>query len=204
MSTIKHGGASASNNPRPNVPSLEASANVLANTEMPTQVSIAASTSTTQQAPLPSSTTEEHVRASSKKRTRGSTRPSTLQEACAPGLKKAEIAEERLFYQCNIAFSVARTGTYKRYVHVVSAAATTGALITPAGLEAFPRYVNVNLRVLEKVGALEDVGVVRWLPKQIDHHTIKVDAAGIPSLQPHCAEDDAYDLIREDMMRFSQ
>ncbi|MCO5601316.1 hypothetical protein L7F22_055435 [Adiantum nelumboides] len=65
-------------------------------------------------------------------------------------------------------------------------------------------YVNANLHVLEKVGALEDVGVVSWLPKQVDHCTIKVDAADISSPQPHCAEDDAYDFIREDMMTFSR
>ncbi|MCO5579546.1 hypothetical protein L7F22_033403 [Adiantum nelumboides] len=409
MSTTMQGGASASNNPRPNLPCMEASSvNVSTNTEMPTQASVAPSASTTQQAPIPSATMEEHVGASSKKRTRGGTRPSTLQEAWAPSLKKkAEIAEERFFYQCNIAFNVARTGAYKRFVHDVSAAAAAGAPITPAGSEAlrttrltrqvdmvhdmldghrqswtlygctiisdgwkyirkrhllnilvscctgttflqaidvsllglrlqaieevrpqnvvqvvtdnvsnqiwiylyramqvrinqrifrdngaiqnrleedlleyrgnrgnFSRliakdadnqalpiswwkkfggfnptlqslalrvlsqevsssgaerlwsimgdvhtkdrnrlntpqldklaYVNANLCVLKKVGALEDVGVVSWLPRQLDHRVIKVDAADVSSLQPHTAEDDAYDFIREDMMRFSR
>ncbi|MCO5611472.1 hypothetical protein L7F22_065725 [Adiantum nelumboides] len=138
MSTTAQGGASASNNPRPNVPCMEASSvNISTNTEMPTQASVAPSASTTQQAPIPSATTEEHVGASSKKRTRGSTRPSTLQEAWTPGLKKkAEIAEKRFFYQCNIAFNAARTGAYKRFVHDVSAAAAAGTPITPTRSEA--------------------------------------------------------------------
>ena len=54
---------------------------------------------------------------SSKKRARSS----TLQGAWAPSLKKkAEIAEERFFYQCNLAFHVACTSAYKRFVNAVS------------------------------------------------------------------------------------
>ncbi|MCO5587396.1 hypothetical protein L7F22_041345 [Adiantum nelumboides] len=64
-------------------------------------------------------------------------RSSTLQDIWAPSLKKqAEIAEERFFYQCNIAFHASRTGAYKRFVNAISAAAAAGAPITPAGSEA--------------------------------------------------------------------
>ncbi|MCO5552387.1 hypothetical protein L7F22_005898 [Adiantum nelumboides] len=106
LSTTMHGGASASNNPSPNVPTK----------------------------PL---TIRQRIEASAKKRTRGSTRPSTLQDAWVPSLKKkTEIAEEIFFYQCNIAFNAARTGAYKRYVHAVLARAAAEAPITPAGSEA--------------------------------------------------------------------
>ncbi|MCO5572814.1 hypothetical protein L7F22_026573 [Adiantum nelumboides] len=138
MSTTLPSTAGASNNPRAHVPSMEAS--ITASMEVPTQasnidVSATPSASTTQQAPPPPCAVEEHVEASSRKRTRG-TRP-TLQEAWAPSLKKkAEIVEERFFYQCNIAFNAPRTGAYKRYVHAVSATAAAGAPITPAGSEA--------------------------------------------------------------------
>ncbi|MCO5598253.1 hypothetical protein L7F22_052345, partial [Adiantum nelumboides] len=69
-----------------------------------------------QQAPVSSSMIQQHVGASSKKRKHGSTHPSTLQDAWARSLKKkAEIAEEQLFYQCNRAFNAACTGAYKKY-----------------------------------------------------------------------------------------
>ncbi|MCO5571099.1 hypothetical protein L7F22_024831 [Adiantum nelumboides] len=133
--------ASASNNPRAHVPSMEASSiNVTASMEVPTQafninVSATPSASTTEQAPPPPCAVEKHVEASLRKRTSG-TRP-TLQEAWASSLKKkAEIAEEKFFYQCNIAFNATRTRAYKRYVHDVSARAVAGAPITLAGSEA--------------------------------------------------------------------
>lgn len=65
-------------------------------------------------------------------------------------------------------------------------------------------YVNANLRVLEKVGALDSGGTVSWTVKQIDHKKIVVKSADIPQLQPHTSEDDVYDFIREDMMRFTR
>ncbi|MCO5591647.1 hypothetical protein L7F22_045637 [Adiantum nelumboides] len=162
MYTLVHGGASASKNPRPNVPSMEASSvNVLANTEMPTQASVAPFVSTTLEAPVPSSATEERVEASSKKRTRGSTRPSTLQDAWAPSLKKkAKIAEERIFYQGNIAFNAARTRAYKRYVHAVLAAAAAGAPITPASSEAL-RITRLT-RQVDKVHDMLDGHRASW------------------------------------------
>ncbi|KAI5057784.1 hypothetical protein GOP47_0027799 [Adiantum capillus-veneris] len=63
--------------------------------------------------------------------------------------------------------------------------------------------VNANLRVLEKAGGLDSAGPVSWLPKQVDHLQIVVEAADISHLQPHTPEDDVYDFIREDMMRFT-
>ncbi|MCO5596726.1 hypothetical protein L7F22_050794 [Adiantum nelumboides] len=40
-------------------------------------------------------------------------------------------------------------------------------------------FVNANLRVLEKVGGLEGVGPISWLPKQVDHRQIVVEAADV-------------------------
>ncbi|MCO5609228.1 hypothetical protein L7F22_063452 [Adiantum nelumboides] len=310
----------------------------------------AAPISTTHPPPQPQ--VQQHVAGSSRKRARGSSaRSSTLHDVWAPSLKKqAEIADERFFYQCNIAFHASRTGAYKRFVNAVSAVATAGAPITPARSEAlrtstltrqidmvhemlgghreswalygctiisdgwkdvrkrhllnilvscctgttflraidvsgagiritggkgnFSRgiakdaenqalpvswwekfgglnpalqclalrvlsqevsssgaerlwsimgdihtkdrnrlntpqldrlaFVNANLRVLEKVGGLEDVGPISWLPKQVDHRQIVVEAADVSQLQPRTPEDDVYDFIREDMMRFSR
>ncbi|MCO5600568.1 hypothetical protein L7F22_054682 [Adiantum nelumboides] len=279
--------------------------------------------STTHTPPQPQ--VQQHIAGSSRKRARGSsTRSSTLHDVWAPSLKKqAEIAEERFFYQCNIAFHASRTGAYKRFVNAVSAAAAAGAPITLARSEAlrtsrltrqrsdrvlltgwntyveriyrdngrmqnqleedlleyrggkgnFSRgiakdenqalpvswwekfgglnpafqclalrvlsqevssssaerlwsimgdihtkdrnrlnipqlnrlaFVNANLRVLEKAGGLEGIGPISWLPKQVDHRQIVVEAADVSQLQPRTPEDDVYDFIREDMMRFSR
>ena len=65
-------------------------------------------------------------------------------------------------------------------------------------------YVNANLRVLEKAGALDDAGPINWNIKQVDHTKIVVEPADVSKLQPHTAEDDVYDFIREDMMRFTR
>ncbi|KAI5059879.1 hypothetical protein GOP47_0024299 [Adiantum capillus-veneris] len=65
-------------------------------------------------------------------------------------------------------------------------------------------FVNANLRVLEKAGGLDSAGPGSWLPKQVDHRQIVVEAADISHLQPHTPEDVVYDFIREDMMRFSR
>ncbi|KAI5065954.1 hypothetical protein GOP47_0018578 [Adiantum capillus-veneris] len=65
-------------------------------------------------------------------------------------------------------------------------------------------FVNANLRVLEKAGGLDSAGPVSWLPKQVDHRQIIVEAVDSSHLQPHTPEDDVYDFIREDMMRFSR
>ena len=64
-------------------------------------------------------------------------------------------------------------------------------------------YVNANLRVLEKVGGLDGGGTISWTVKQVDHTKIIVKPADISQLQPHTDEDDVYDFIREDMMRFT-
>ncbi|MCO5567502.1 hypothetical protein L7F22_021196 [Adiantum nelumboides] len=160
--------AGASDNPRAHAPSMEASSiNVIVSMEVPTQasnidVSATPSTSTTQHAPPPPCAVEKHVEASSRKRTRG-TRP-TLQEAWAPSSKtKAEIAEERFFYQCNIAFNAACTGVYKRYVHAVSAAAAAGAPITPAGT-TFLRAIDVFIAGVRITGEL----IFRYIREAIE------------------------------------
>ncbi|MCO5547749.1 hypothetical protein L7F22_001200 [Adiantum nelumboides] len=63
---------------------------------------------------------------------------------------------------------------------------------------------HLSIRVLEKAGGLESAGPISWLPKQVDHRQIVVEAADLSQLQPHTAEDDVYDFIREDMMRFTR
>ena len=65
-------------------------------------------------------------------------------------------------------------------------------------------YVNANLRVLEKSGGLDGTEPVSWVPKQVDYRQIVVEAADISRIQSHTPEDDAYDFIREDMMRFTR
>ncbi|MCO5547802.1 hypothetical protein L7F22_001254 [Adiantum nelumboides] len=217
-------------------------------------VDVTPSISTTQ-GPTTPLQVDQHATGSSRKRGR---RSSTLQDIWAPSLKKqAEIAEERFFYQCNIAFHASRTGAYKRFVNAISAVAAAGAPITPVGSEALrttrltrqtsalrvlsqevsssgaerlwsimgdihtkdrnrfsfcklntPQldrlaFVNANLRVLEKAGGLESAGPISWLLKQVDHRQIVVEAADVSQLQPHTVEDDVYDFIREDMMRFT-
>ncbi|MCO5613187.1 hypothetical protein L7F22_067463 [Adiantum nelumboides] len=61
---------------------------------------------------------------------------------------------------------------------------------------------------VERMYAKEDLlgyrGPVSWLPKQVDHRQIVVEAADVSQLQPRTAKDDVYDFIREDMMRFSR
>ncbi|MCO5595026.1 hypothetical protein L7F22_049063 [Adiantum nelumboides] len=66
--------------------------------------------------------------------------------------KQAEIAEERCFYQCNIAFHGSRTGAYKRFVNAISAVA--GASITPARSEAL-RTTRLTCQVDMVHGMLE-------------------------------------------------
>ncbi|MCO5553524.1 hypothetical protein L7F22_007046 [Adiantum nelumboides] len=65
-------------------------------------------------------------------------------------------------------------------------------------------FVNANLQVLEKAGGLEGVGSISRLPKQVDHRQIVVEAPDVSQLQPRTPEDDVYDFIREEMMRFSR
>ncbi|MCO5596853.1 hypothetical protein L7F22_050923 [Adiantum nelumboides] len=50
----------------------------------------------------------------------------------------------------------------------------------------------------------ESGGPISWLPKQVNHRQIVVEAADVSQLQPHTAEDDVYDFIREDKMRFTR
>ncbi|MCO5557502.1 hypothetical protein L7F22_011067 [Adiantum nelumboides] len=114
-------------------------------------VDVTPSISTTQ-GPTTPLQVDQHATGSSRKRGR---RSSTLQDIWAPSLKKqAEIAEERFFYQCNIAFHASRTRAYKRFVNAISAAAAAGAPITPAGSEAL-RTTRLTRQVDMVHGMLE-------------------------------------------------
>ncbi|MCO5559418.1 hypothetical protein L7F22_013017 [Adiantum nelumboides] len=137
----------------------------------------------------------------------------TLASRFAPKLKKeAEIAEQQFFYQCNLAFRIARSPAYHRFYNTLVFAAAAGATgLRPVNAEALRTthlksrvahikkelstsqldklvYVNANLKLLERLRLRDgNGGVLQWKVKDID-------ASIIANLERGLARGEAIDI----------
>ncbi|MCO5550844.1 hypothetical protein L7F22_004337 [Adiantum nelumboides] len=70
-------------------------------------------------------------------------------------------------------------------------------------IRSMPSYLEIAMLIVGTRGDVQPfVSIGQKL--KLDHRVIKIDVADVSSLQPHTTEYDAYDFIREDMMRFSR